>query len=114
MVDELQAVLNAKYGFSLDVDGSFGADTEAAVKAFQKSKGLTVDGIVGPKTWKALGLKSANAENTIPSPDKGENLPAQLPGTTLPGVEMVAVPLADWQAVRAGVMAAYHVLQNYE
>lgn len=108
LVDELQAVLNAKYGFSLDVDGSFGADTEAAVKAFQKSKGLTVDGIVGPKTWKALGVKDINI------PDKGEDLQAQLPGTTLSGVEMVAVPLADWQAIRAGIMAAYHVLQNYE
>ena len=56
LVEELQAILNAKYGFSLDVDGSFGANTEAAVKAFQKSKGLTVDGIVGSKTRAALGL----------------------------------------------------------
>lgn len=108
LVDELQVILNAKYGAELDVDGNFGADTEAAVKAFQKSKGLTVDGIVGPKTWKALGVKDINF------PDKGEDFPAQLPGTTLPGVEMVAVPLADWQAIRAGIMAAYHVLQNYE
>ena len=35
-------------------DGDFGAKTEAAVKQFQKSKGLKVDGIVGPKTWAAL------------------------------------------------------------
>ena len=56
LVEELQAILNAKYGFALDVDGDFGINTEAAVKAFQKSKGLTVDGIVGPKTRAALGL----------------------------------------------------------
>lgn len=36
------------------VDCKFGRNTEAAVKAFQRAKGLTDDGIVGPKTWAAL------------------------------------------------------------
>lgn len=35
-------------------DGRFGAGTDAAVRAFQRSKGLQVDGIVGEKTWAAL------------------------------------------------------------
>ena len=39
------------------VDGIFGRDTEAAVKAFQRRKGLAVDGVVGPQTRKALGLQ---------------------------------------------------------
>lgn len=38
-----------------DVDGVFGAKTEKAVKAFQKDFSLKVDGIVGTKTWAALG-----------------------------------------------------------
>jgi peptidoglycan hydrolase-like protein with peptidoglycan-binding domain len=36
------------------VDGIFGAKTEAAVKRFQKDRGLTQDGIVGPQTWNEI------------------------------------------------------------
>lgn len=37
-------------------DGDFGADTDKAVRAFQKGAGLTVDGVVGKNTWtKILG-----------------------------------------------------------
>ena len=41
-------------GKTYGADGSFGAATENAVKAFQKAKGLSVDGSCGPKTWAAL------------------------------------------------------------
>lgn len=41
-------------GGPADVDGEFGADTQQAVRAYQQSKGLTVDGIVGLHTWAAL------------------------------------------------------------
>jgi peptidoglycan hydrolase-like protein with peptidoglycan-binding domain len=53
-VKHLQNLLNYVYGPDLKVDGIFGAKTEAAVKKFQKDYGLTVDGIVGPKTWSML------------------------------------------------------------
>lgn len=55
-VKTTQRLLNAlgfdcgKYGD----DGDFGDDTEKAVKAFQKAKGETADGIVGAKTWNRL------------------------------------------------------------
>ena len=41
-------------GKALEIDGSFGAKTEYAVKSFQKGKGVTVDGVVGEKTWNKL------------------------------------------------------------
>ena len=39
------------------IDGDFGPSTEKAVKRFQKSRDLDVDGIVGPMTWKALNQR---------------------------------------------------------
>jgi endonuclease/exonuclease/phosphatase family metal-dependent hydrolase len=38
----------------ITADGIFGPKTEAAVKNFQKIKGVQADGIVGPVTWKLL------------------------------------------------------------
>lgn len=52
-VKELQTALNGA-GSNLAVDGVFGNDTETAVKFFQNSRGLNVDGIVGAATWAAL------------------------------------------------------------
>jgi peptidoglycan hydrolase-like protein with peptidoglycan-binding domain len=37
-----------------NLDSDFGPETERAVRAFQQENGLTVDGIVGPKTWNKL------------------------------------------------------------
>lgn len=46
----------ARHGRSINlrVDGSFGAATEAALKAFQSAHGLVPDGIAGPATRSAL------------------------------------------------------------
>ena len=36
------------------LDGVFGAQTAAAVRSYQRSRGLTVDGIIGCNTWRSL------------------------------------------------------------
>ena len=52
-VERLQTWL-VDLGFTLSVDHDFGPTTEAMVKVFQRDHGLTIDGIVGSKTWAAL------------------------------------------------------------
>lgn len=58
-VKALQRMLYAmgyQLGEKNPVDGEFGTKTDAAVRAYQKDNSLTVDGIVGAKTWgKLLG-----------------------------------------------------------
>ncbi len=50
----LQTVLQGVNFFRGEINGKFGLDTDAAVRAFQKRYGLVPDGIVGAYTWLAL------------------------------------------------------------
>jgi len=52
----LQFLLCA-HGHNLTVDGTFGPATEAAVKAFQTSKGMTADGIMSAQTWSSVVIQ---------------------------------------------------------
>ena len=59
----------AERGFNPGVvDGTFGDNTDSAVKQFQQANSLSVDGIVGPNTWKALCASSPNPPPPIPPP----------------------------------------------
>ena len=62
-VKELQRQLRETYYYSGTIDGVFGSAVNRAVKAFQSSAGLTVDGKVGGATRNALYNRSAKIFN---------------------------------------------------
>jgi len=49
-----------------ETDGNFGKGTQSAVMAFQKSKNLSIDGVVGPATASALGLDASKGAAEAP------------------------------------------------
>lgn len=53
-VRALQMLLVEKRRASVVVDGTFGATTAYAVRSLQRHMGLTVNGVVGTSTWRAL------------------------------------------------------------
>jgi N-acetylmuramoyl-L-alanine amidase len=57
----------------------FDADVDRAVRAFQQDRGLSVDGLVGPETWRALDaarwrLGARNLYHAVPDPLIGEDV----------------------------------------
>ncbi len=64
-VEALQQKLAGK-GFDPGAaDGIFGPRTEAALRQYQESIGLDVDGIAGPKTLFTLGISAADADEGV-------------------------------------------------
>ncbi|MCB9743719.1 MAG: peptidoglycan-binding protein [Alphaproteobacteria bacterium] len=63
LVRTLQEMLKAS-GADITVDGDFGPGTERAVKAFQSSKGLSADGVVGNQTAEALNSAASRSSGS--------------------------------------------------
>lgn len=59
-------LLQGKLG--IKVDGIFGPITEECVRQFQREHNLEVDGIVGDKTWAALGVKETSTNSKCVDP----------------------------------------------
>lgn len=56
----LQNLLSSQSYRVGSIDGKFGTNTEQAVRKFQTNFSLTVDGIVGSRTWQKLGDRLVN------------------------------------------------------
>ena len=61
------------------VDGIYGSQTTAAVKSFQRKNGLTVDGIAGTNTLRAMGIYTSSTTSSSSSSHSSDvNLLARL------------------------------------
>lgn len=64
--------------YSGSVDGIYGSQTVSAVKSFQKKNGLTVDGIAGTQTLKAMGIISSSSSSSSSNNSSNVNLLARV------------------------------------
>ena len=78
-VRQIQEKLKRWGYYNGNVDGIYGSQTLEAVKYFQRKNGLTVDGIAGPATLKAMGIfNSSNSSSSSSSNSSDVNLLARI------------------------------------
>jgi peptidoglycan hydrolase-like protein with peptidoglycan-binding domain len=85
------AVKQLQIALHLPVSGEFTAETEAAVRTLQARNGLTVDGIVGPETWNAIGVQGQEA---LTPPPSAQPTPAPEPSVVNTAVAMAVASTA--------------------
>jgi cell wall-associated NlpC family hydrolase len=72
-------------GYSVSVDGQFGAGTQRVVNQFKAAHGLAQDGVFGTKSWAALASAQHAAQGSAPpghaqlNPDGTVSAPANAP-----------------------------------
>ena len=73
-VRQIQTKLKRWGYYNGNVDGIFGNQTLEAVKYFQRKNGLTVDGIAGPATLKAMGIYNSSNSSSSSSSSNSSNV----------------------------------------
>jgi peptidoglycan hydrolase-like protein with peptidoglycan-binding domain len=76
--DRGEAVRNIQQELGIPADGIFGEQTERAVKRFQRLHDLVPDGIVGPLTRGALGLRPFSSRSVRRTTGRSVTMPAAL------------------------------------
>lgn len=66
-VTQIQTKLKRWGYYTGNIDGIYGTQTVNAVKYFQRKNGLTVDGIAGPATLKAMGIMTSSSTTSSSS-----------------------------------------------
>lgn len=78
-VTQIQTKLKRWGYYNGNIDGIYGTQTLNAVKYFQRKNGLTVDGIAGPATLKAMGIMTSSSSSSSSSSNSNNlNLLAKL------------------------------------
>ncbi len=77
-VTQIQTKLKRWGYYNGNIDGIYGSQTLAAVKYFQRKNGLTVDGIAGPATLKAMGIYTSSSSSGSSSNSSNLNLLARV------------------------------------
>lgn len=89
-VSQLQQALKSRGYYGGVIDGIFGAQTEAALRAFQRSQRLAVDGIYGPNTQARLGAGASQGFDPQVSQGKSEGSTARRTAQKLSPSQVVA------------------------
>ena len=71
-VTQIQTKLKRWGYYNGNIDGIYGSQTQEAVKYFQRKNGLTVDGIAGSATLKAMGIYSSSSSGSSSSTNSND------------------------------------------
>lgn len=77
-VTQIQTKLKRWGYYTGNIDGIYGTQTLNAVKYFQRKNGLTVDGIAGPATLRAMGIMTSSSSSSSSNYNSNLNLLSRL------------------------------------